>query len=64
MKNGKILFRTNSSICHVVVLKYFEATKTVRSRQAANRKYQPLVEICLAACHTHATLIDLLQYGQ
>jgi len=26
------LFRTNSSICQVVVLKYFEASKIVRSR--------------------------------
>jgi len=26
------LFRTNSSICQVVVLKYLEASKTVRSR--------------------------------
>ncbi len=32
MNDGTMLFRTNSSICHVVVLKYFEASKIVRSR--------------------------------
>jgi hypothetical protein len=32
MNDGTMLFRTNSSICHVVVLKYFDASKIVRSR--------------------------------
>jgi hypothetical protein len=32
MNDGTMLFHTNSSICQVVVLKYFEASKTVRSR--------------------------------
>jgi hypothetical protein len=32
MKDRTMLLRTNSSICHVVVLKYFDASKIVRSR--------------------------------
>jgi hypothetical protein len=32
MNDGTMLFRTNSSICQVVVIRYFEASKIVRSR--------------------------------